>query len=153
MKTRSAFAMLIGTTSVQGLVAPLPMRGQAVDAFTGTWRGTLTTARAPLRLSFRLSKRPDGIYLGMFTSLDEGGAQASAHQGMVGDRLEFMTRNTRGQDADGALDRLSPVHGSTRTPIHTGHVASITHSYGGWINLAGLPSRSRGNSTAIFLKQ
>jgi len=76
MRARAALATLTAATMLQALVRPIFVAGQApVDALEGTWRGTLATARGPLRLSFRISKRPDGIYLGTFTSLDEGGAQ------------------------------------------------------------------------------
>ena len=51
--------------------------------------------------------------------------QASADQGVVGDRLEFMSRNARRQNTDGAFDRFPPIHGSTRAPIQTDHGASM----------------------------
>ena len=68
---------LIGLPSASGYTARAAKRGEGAAAvphhsIEGFWQGTLNTGAIPLRLVFKIHKKPDGTLTGTLDSIDQG---------------------------------------------------------------------------------
>ena len=68
---------LIGLPSASGYTARAAKRGGGAAAvphhsIEGFWQGTLNTGAIPLRLVFKIHKKPDGTLTGTLDSIDQG---------------------------------------------------------------------------------
>jgi len=120
MSRRALLTRLLALAAVAGASARA-RAGQPEGSLDGLWRGTLVTARAPLRLEFRFSTRPDGACLGTFTSVDEGGARLPLDRiDIAGDSVALEIRTLgatlRAARRDGG-EKLAGTWNQGRSPL------------------------------------
>src|SRR3954464_5091846 len=67
--------LIVGAVLAVGWNAARPVSGASGAAprgIEGFWQGTLDTGAVPLRLVFRIEKKPDGSMTGTLDSIDQG---------------------------------------------------------------------------------